>query len=302
MSFDAFSAAGRFFRGNLHTHTRLSDGGLEPEEVCRRYRERGYDFLCISDHFFERYGFPICDTAAFRAEGFTTLIGAEVHAPATSAGDIWHILAVGLPTAFAPPEPAETGPELAARCRSAGAFVAIAHPEWYGLTVEDAASIADAHAVEVYNHTSAVRMARGGGTYFLDALLSGGRRINALACDDAHFNVAGDENRDAFGGWVMVKAEANEPDALLAALKAGRYYSTQGPLIEDLRLEGGELAVACSPAARIVALGRASRYVYATGDGMVSARLDGSKFAGDWCRIVVTDEDGRSAWSNPVYL
>ncbi|MEO1308326.1 MAG: phosphotransferase, partial [Pseudomonadota bacterium] len=40
----AFSAPGRFWRGNLHTHSNRSDGALDPAEVCRRYKEEGYDF------------------------------------------------------------------------------------------------------------------------------------------------------------------------------------------------------------------------------------------------------------------
>jgi hypothetical protein len=50
----------------------------------------------------------------------------------------------------------ETGPEIAARAVAAGAFVAIAHPQWSGLTLADARSIAAAHAVEIYNHGCAM--------------------------------------------------------------------------------------------------------------------------------------------------
>ena len=37
-------------KGNLHAHTTLSDGRFSIEEVIARYRERGYDFLAITDH------------------------------------------------------------------------------------------------------------------------------------------------------------------------------------------------------------------------------------------------------------
>ncbi|WMT90453.1 PHP domain-containing protein [Pelagibacterium sp. H642] len=57
-----FSAPGRFFKGNLHTHSDRSDGALSPEEVCRRYRAAGYDFLAITDHFLRQYDFPLTDT------------------------------------------------------------------------------------------------------------------------------------------------------------------------------------------------------------------------------------------------
>lgn len=132
MAVDAFSAPGRFYRGNLHTHSNRSDGKLAPGEVCRRYRDRGYDFICLTDHFMERYRYPITDTAGYRTEDFCTIIGAECHAPATENGEQWHILAVGLPLDFPANREGETGPQIAQRCLDAGAFVAIRIPNGTG--------------------------------------------------------------------------------------------------------------------------------------------------------------------------
>lgn len=302
MSLDAFAAAGTFWKGNLHTHSTRSDGTLSPDEVCAAYRERGYDFLCVSDHFLPKYGFPITDTSAFGTDVFTTIPGAEVHAPALRSGEIWHILAVGLPVDFAPAGEHETGPALAERCLAAGAFVALPHPEWYGLTEGDAATIPGAHAVEIYNHTSAVHNARGGGSYFLDALLTSGRRINALSCDDAHFNIPGAPFRDAFGGWVMVKAGENSPASLLAALKAGHYYATQGPDIFSVELVDEVIRIDCSEADQIMLLGQGSRNELASGSGLVTAELPVARFDGSWGRLVVMDSGGRCAWSNPIWF
>jgi predicted metal-dependent phosphoesterase TrpH len=128
MRISPFSTPGRFFRGNLHTHSTRSDGALSPEQVVEAYKRAGYDFLVLSDHFLGRYDWPITDTRGFRTNNFTTLIGAELHAMATEVGELWHILAVGLPIDFPPAPPHETGPQLAERARAAGAFVAIAHP------------------------------------------------------------------------------------------------------------------------------------------------------------------------------
>jgi len=294
----AFAAPGRFWKGNLHTHSTLSDGRRSPEAVCGAYRAAGYDFLALTDHFLPRYGFPVADTRPFRAPGFTTLIGAELHAPATALGELWHILAVGLPLDFAPPADGETGPALAARAAAAGAFVAIPHPGWYALTQADADTIAAAHAVEVYNHTSQLRTERGDGVYLADQMLAAGRRVALIAVDDAHFACD-----DAFGGWVMAKAEANEPEALLAALKAGRFYATQGPLIEHVAWEGDEVEVRCSEAAAIMVLGRGSRAAQSVAPGQRGARLPvGALRAGGFARVVVADAAGRRAWCNPVWF
>ncbi len=41
---------GRWYKGNLHTHTFWSDGDDFPEMVAGWYKDRGYDFLALSDH------------------------------------------------------------------------------------------------------------------------------------------------------------------------------------------------------------------------------------------------------------
>ena len=295
---DPFAGPGQFFKGNLHTHSTRSDAVRDPEAVCALYRDAGYDFLALTDHFLPKYGFPITDTRPFRTNRFTTLLGAEVHAPATELGEPWHILAVGLPEDFAPTPPEQRGPALAARCAEAGAFVAIAHPAWYGLTIADADTIAAAHAVEIYNHTSAVKTDRGDGWALLDAMLARGRRLLACATDDAHFRY-----NDFFGGWVMVKADTLAPESLLEALKAGRYYSSQGPQIHALAIGRDEVAVECSPASTIMALGRGSGSATVFGDGLRAARLPLQALKpGGYVRLVVVDAQGRRAWSNPVWL
>ena len=45
------SGEGRFFRGNLHCHSNKSDGLVKPEDVAAAYRDAGYDFIMLSDHF-----------------------------------------------------------------------------------------------------------------------------------------------------------------------------------------------------------------------------------------------------------
>lgn len=297
MHFEAFSQPGRFFKGNLHTHSTLSDGELEPAEVCRRYRDAGYDFICLSDHFPPAYDFPVSDTRTFWTDSFTTILGAEVHVPDTRQGEKWHLLANGLPLDFSPPRAGETAAELARRCAASGAFVTIVHPEWYSLGAEDAMTIDAAHAVEVYNHTSAMRTSRGSGSGLLVQLLARGRRLNALATDDAHFLVY-----DAFGGWVMVKAAENDPDLLVQSLRDGRYYSTQGPEIHYIRVEGGDVVVECSAAFGIYLLGKGSPAAQSEQRGQTTARLPAGRMGKEgFMRVVVVDEMGRSAWSNPAW-
>jgi hypothetical protein len=306
MRLPAFTAPGRFWRGNLHTHSTRSDGVLSPEEVCRRYKAEGYDFIALTDHFVGLWGYPIVDTVPMRDAGFTTILGAELHSGAMANGELWHILAVGLPADFAPsnspnfvPVPGqETGPDVAARAVAAGAFVAIAHPQWSGLTLADARSITAAHAVEIYNTGCDLGCDRADGFGIADLLLTEGRRLTLIATDDAHFS-----EPDHFGGWVMVKSEANDPQALLAALKAGHFYSSQGPELRDVRIEDDKVVVESSAVSSVIAIGHGTGAKGVHGHSMTRtevplARLNNSP----WVRVSVIDAAGKRAWSNPIWI
>jgi len=179
-----FSAPGRFWRGNLHTHSDLSDGALPLDEVVNRYKAVGYDFVLISEHFCDHFNWPIADTRHLRGNTFTTILGAELHAPVTSAGELWHIVAAGLPLDFPAAKKGETGPEIAKRAIDAGAFLAIAHPSWSRYTIEDGRALSFAHAVEIYNHGCAIENDLGEGFYLLDQMLNEGRPFRRLgACE-----------------------------------------------------------------------------------------------------------------------
>jgi hypothetical protein len=295
-----FDKPGRFWRGNLHTHSTESDGRETPEAVCAYYRAMRYDFLAITDHFLDTYGYPLTDTRDLRAPGFTTLIGAELHAGQTLTGELWHILAVGLPLDFGRPTNGETGPQIAARALEAGAYVAAAHPAWYNLTEEDVLSLGPVHAIETINGISADHNDRIDSWYMLDVLLARGYRYFACATDDAHFH---EKHNDLMRGWVWVKSEQLDPDSLLAALKRGEYYSSTGPLIHDVEVwPGDRIIVRCSPASSIFMTGKGARVVYQHGNGMTRAELSLKQFRGDYCRITVRDANGGRAWTNPIWL
>jgi hypothetical protein len=272
---------------------------LAPEAVITAYRERGYDFLALTDHFLEPFGFPITDTQVYRSADFTTLLGAELHASQTESGNLWHLLAVGLPLDFVPTSYTETGPELAARASAAGAFVGIAHPAWYTLTLADALSLTGVDAVEVYNENCQVANDRGDSWYLLEMLLAKGKRLLAYAADDAHFV---DGEPDAFGGWVQVKAERLTPEALLAALKVGEFYSSQGPEIHDVVLAGEAVSIACSPCQTILLTGSSFYASVKRGPNITQCTLPLPAQAGPYLRVTVIDVAGKRAWTNPLWL
>ncbi len=295
-----FDQPGRFYKGNIHTHSTESDGHISAEDVCRTYRELGYDFLALTEHFLPAYDYPVVDTSPYRTGDFTTIFGAELHAGETELGHLWHILAVGLPLDFAPRKDGETGPQIAQRALDAGAFVAAAHPSWYGLSEADILSLGPIHAIEIFNGTSADHNAKALSWDIFDLLTMRGHRYTACATDDAHFNP---ERGDVGLGWVQVKAEENSPEALLEALKAGYYYSSTGPQIYDMEVSAGDkIALHCSPAERVFVVGHGWNSVKVFGNGVRDVELDLTNFNSPFGRVIVRDHRGGFAWTNPFWF
>lgn len=295
-----FGKPGRWYRGNLHTHSTRSDGRLSPEAVCKFYRENGYHFIALTDHFMERFGYPITDTSPFRAGNFTTLLGAELHAGQTLTNELWHILAVGLPADFEPNLPNEDGPGIAKRALDEGAFVTVAHPAWYNLTEEDVVSMDGVHAIEVINGISADHNDRIDSWYMVDAMTARGFQFNALATDDAHFKVG---FNDTLRGWTWVRCEGLTPESVLGALKRGEYYSSTGPRFFDVEVQPGEcIKVRCSPVNSVFVTGKGARSSYRHGDGLTDVEINIRKLESPYCRVTIRDASGGRAWTNPIWF
>ncbi len=41
---------GQFYRVNLHSHSKVSDGGLTPLEMKEMYKSAGYSAVAFTDH------------------------------------------------------------------------------------------------------------------------------------------------------------------------------------------------------------------------------------------------------------
>src|ERR1051325_4890740 len=78
-------------RYDLHTHSNVSDGGLEPEEVIRRAAEVGLDGIALTDHD----SFGGLDRARAEGErlGLDVIGGCEISASWNGASV--HMLAYG---------------------------------------------------------------------------------------------------------------------------------------------------------------------------------------------------------------
>lgn len=285
-----FEQPGHWFKGNLHTHSTQSDGLLSPDEVVAWYRSRGYDFIALSDHWFFTRGEPI-------ANDFITLSAAEVQ------GSRYHLLTLGL-SELPPRSWAEEPQAVIDHLKAQGALCYIAHPYWTGQTSAEVQELRDLDGLEVFNAVCEESRGTGHARVHWDDCLSAGCRLTGLAVDDSHWR------HDWEGiGYVMVRSQTLDETSILRALAQGNYYSSTGPVIQDLRVVSSqdgqpELHVRCSPCQEIVfyaAGSRGQRFVAANGERLTHARLP---IQPELVYVRVECRDGRSgcAWSNPAYV
>jgi hypothetical protein len=306
---------GVWLRCALHTHTTNSDGWLTPEMLRRYHVAGGYDVLAITDH----------DGFTPEPPGDDDLIvigGTEISLRSPKSDGPLHLLGIGI---TGMPE-AAIDSSLAAACdavTAAGGIPFVAHPVWSGLLTDEVEGIERAAGIEVYNSGCDVEQGRGPNDVHWDLWLSRGLVLGGIATDDLHL-----PGYEAFRGWTMVHARERSRAAVMEALASGRYYATMGPRISAVEFDGAKLTVRCTPVRAISALAnppfgarinaghheltyRGQRHRtpdLQAQEGIVDGELlTGATFHGDhpglrYVRVVVEDDRGRRAWTNPIYL
>jgi len=314
-----FDVDGVWLKSAFHTHTARSDGELDPAAHVRHHEWMGFDVVAITDHW--------TLTHEPSTDHILVITGAELAAdPYGEALADSEILAIGI--SDIPEDPGgdrakwgpidaytyKTFPDLsaAARCiADQGGVSFIAHPYWSGMPMETLMAVEGAHGIELFNSSAQRENARGDSSYVWDLCLDRGKRFWAFGTDDCHY-----PGFDIGDAWTMVRAAERSEEAVLEALRQGHTYASAGPQIRDITVDGSELEVRCSPARAVV---MASRYetgwaVMAGGrNRMEEARVLERDERGlvvrarfspsielPHRRVVIEDETGRKAWSNPI--
>jgi hypothetical protein len=302
-----FAEPGAWLRCALHAHTTNSDGELAPSLLVSHYERAGFDVLAITDHWVR--------TAEPSTEHLLVLPATELDASMGEPGREAHVLGFGI--ALDPLEPGSEFPSLAETVswiEEAGGVPYLAHPYWSGLRVDEFAGCEGLLGLEVYNAGCELEVGRGfAGVHWDDVLEADGRVWFGIAADDSHH-----PGFDSSLAWTCLKAPDRTPESVLAALRAGAFYSSTGPTIEELTVEGGVVEVRTSPVRSVVLMtGRTrgasvnagrSGYAYRgevldrrDDGGITAARLSAPRQA-PYGRIEVTDENGGRAWTNPLWI
>lgn len=284
----------KYYKANLHAHTTCSDGALTPEQVIGVYAEKGYDILALTDHRI---------AGGERNEsGVLVLPGVEYDF--TFPGQVLHVVAL-LPDAECAKNISYTVGgsndhlQVIRQICDCGGVAIAAHPAWSLNTPELLASLEGCCATEVYNSMSGVpwNPPRADSTGILDVTASNtGRLFGFVASDDSHW-YSGEQGMS----YTMVQTDEVTVPSVLEALKAGRFYASQGPVFYDVELTQTQMIVKTSPVNTCVFV---SNVPWVTGrcrsgEGMTEFVYDiqpGDRFL----RCEIIDAQGRRAWTSPV--
>ncbi len=277
------------YRGNLHTHTTVSDGRRSPEEALAWYRRQGYDFVALTDHW--------KPAGALEHDGLLVIPGAEFDGVDPELG-MYHVVGLDI-TEVAERGSLNSPDAVVSYIADQGGLAILCHPYWCGMTSSAVGRVEGVFAIEVFNRTCEVLNDKGLASVHWDDNLAVGKRRWGVAVDDAHWS-----RYDYGGGWVMVQADDLTIPSLCEALLAGRFYSTSGPEIHDFVVNDGKAFARTSPAARIAFVADAHRglCLFAEEGASIVEGVYSLPESAAYVRLEVTDTRGRKAWSNPLYL
>src|SRR4051794_6651710 len=300
-----FDQKGNWLKCALHAHTTNSDGDLSPSDLVRHYEELGFDVLVITDHWIR--------TIEDSGNGLLLVPGAELDALRSDGRTYAHVLALGVDADPEPPDEHFPGlQETVSWIRANGGVPFIAHTYWSGVRTDEFASCEGLAGLEVFNAGCELEVGRGQAGIHWDEALEAGAELLAIATDDSHH-----PGRDSGHAWVWARCSERTPAAVLLALEAGSFYSSSGPEIDELQVEGEDVIVRSTPARSVTLVtGRTKgarvnagegAYVYSgdvletDGECLITrARLTRPRGTSHG-RIEVEDSSGRRAWTNPLW-
>ncbi|MBQ9116372.1 MAG: hypothetical protein IJY04_05065 [Clostridia bacterium] len=316
------------FKSNLHCHSTMSDGKLTPEELKAAYRSRGYSVLSITDH---EYPF---DHSALSEKDFLMLTGYEAYIRIPEDGhydrflpevhinllardphNVSYVCFNDRYCKYVKDQSVRDGftkvgsqKQRAYTPEYVNEFVRTAHENGYICThnhaywsMEDWSQISQYEgffSMEMCNYSSYVINRLEYNAQLYDKLLREGKRIFVHSADDNHNNAPFDSPRsDSFGGFTMIMADELTYSSVFDALEKGNFYSSMGPTIHSLSIDGDKARIKTDPALQITMFYGSKKTETAIGDK--ASPVTEAEFTipekAEYVRFSVLDFEGRYA-------
>ena len=297
---------GSFYKGNLHTHSTVSDGALSPEELKELYKKNGYSFLAITDHN------KHCDYSYMNDEDFLLIPGTEIDCYFGYGKPVDHVVGIAHPkkNKFAHREGIgglkDTSPQtLVDYLLERGNEAIYAHPFWSYTPLDTLLSLKGILGMEIMNYSCNEEWNSGNSEFYYEHLWNENRNAWCFGSDDAHGHVF-----DYCGGYITIKCKELSYDAIFDALKKGSFtasharYGEEAPKIYDFIVEDGVAKVWCSDCDKICL--NAGRTTYKATFAKDGKKATYAEFElperAEWVRAICVDERRNTTWSQPILL
>lgn len=284
-----FDTAGDWYKGNLHMHTTLSDGKLSPDGAIALYRQAGYDFIALTDHWVQ-------SETAMR-DGLIVLSGCEWDTGNTNP-NVFHIIGIGMDRPVLLNRSQKPGPqEIIDNINQAGGLAILAHPAWSVTDPDDLIALRGLAGVEIYNTISGLpwNARRADSGIYVDICAKKGKLLPCMAADDCHY-YNGEQTRS----FIMVKAEERSAQSIKKAIEEGNFYASQGPLFQSINVTEQTVSVHCSRVETVVFYSNTVWCEDRVKTGGVDSATYKIKPSDQFVRIELIDADGRIAWNSPI--
>lgn len=285
------SAQTRFYKGNTHIHCYpwsgdIRDSTYTADVVVDSYRNLGYDFIVFTNHG------TWFDAAQMSIPTFTIINGSEV---GISRNGRWgHFTVVGLDARIS--GAGLTHQQLIDTINAHGAIPFVNHPRFSQIPLI-AAHIIDSmksglHHMEMWNAVT-ISQPPPDDISVWDSVLSTGRLMYGVACDDSH--------RPAHQGkaWIMVRSLSNRTEHLLAAIRAGDFYGSNGVVLESIEMTPERYSVVSQNGKEIRFIGRNGSVLSTVAGKSGSYLIKGTE---GYVRAEVIGESEERAWGQPVMI
>lgn len=297
---------GNFYKGNLHTHSTVSDGEQTPEELKALYKENGYSFLAITDH--NRYGiYPeLCD------EDFLVIPGTEIDCWFGPDQPVDHVVGIGHPekNTFLRGEKIiglkqTSAQTLIDHLRAHGNEAIYAHPFWSYTPPELLFSLKGLLGMEIINYSCEQEWKSGISEAYYEHAWNRGHNLWCFGSDDAHGHVP-----DYCGGYITVKCASLSYDDLFDALHRGSFtasyarYGEEAPKLLDFVVEDGVAKVWCSECDKVCIIADRSHYrpTHAKNEEKVTYAEYVLPEGAVSVKAICVDERRNMTWSQPILL
>ena len=271
-------------KGNLHTHTSVSDGTFSPQETIDRYISIGYQFLMFSEHDL------IAPLNGLHTNGMVIIQGNEI----TDDGP--HLLHVNAKKKV---EPYPDRQKVLNEIQQDSGFAIISHPNW-----EEDFNHCPQEFLEVWEHYTGIEIYNGivrhlpgnpSATDRWDLLLSHGKWVWGYANDDAHW----EEN---FGvAWNVVQVETLTRDNVINALKKGNFYASTGVEIQKIDVKENTIYITTTSAKKIAVVVDYGRRIKEVHENSIEFEIN-DNFPYSYVRFEFWGEGESQAWTQPFRL